>query len=560
MSGSTIRGTPALKMSPWQTLAEQLGSWREQDSLAKSDRQQSPSGHSVVLVILDGWGIAPPSPGNAVELADTPVMDRLMKEYPTTLLATSGLAVGLPEGQMGNSEVGHLNIGAGFTVYQWITRINQAIADGSFAENDALNTLIDHCHATGGRLHCLGLIGDGGVHSHADHMIATVKVAHERGLRRVAVHAITDGRDASPTAGKEHIRTLQDAFQRLGTGRIASVSGRYYAMDRDRRWDRTERAYDIMTTPDGPSFTSALAVLDASYAESITDEFVLPAHVVPPGAEPIVIEPGDAVFMVNFRADRARQIIHALTDRDFSGFDRRVDLSDGIEVGTMTRYEEGLPVLVAFEPHDVTLPLAKVISDAGLKQAHFAETEKYAHVTFFLNGGREEPFPGEVRKLIPSPRVATYDLKPEMSAIELTDEVVAAIRSKEYPFVVVNYANGDMVGHTGNIPAAIKAIETVDRCLGRVIDAVAETEGVAIVTADHGNSEQLLDLETGEPMTAHTLNPVPFVLVTPDDHPFRHAELRTGVSITSIAPTVLLLMGIQAPPSMTAPSVILDPA
>ncbi len=511
----------------------------------------------VVLIILDGWGTGPDYPGNAILAANTPIMDSLLLRYPSTQLRTSGEAVGLPEGQMGNSEVGHLNIGAGFVVYQWITRIDKSIADRSFFENDTLCRTMDQSLQQGKQLHLVGLVGEGGVHSHSRHLKALLDMAASRGLKRVVIHAITDGRDTSPTSGNGYVRDIQDHCQRLGIGRVATVSGRYYAMDRDKRWERTQLAYDAMTLGNGPTFTSASAAIEASYRADVTDEFIMPASIVPPGAAPITIEAGDSVIVFNFRSDRCRQLVQALTLPDFSGFERATDVSSSIEVTTLTRYQEGLPVSVAFEPHDVEMPLARVISEAGLKQFHTAETEKYAHVTFFLNGGREEPFTGEERLLIPSPKVATYDLQPSMSAPGVTDGVVKAIESGDYGFIVVNFANGDMVGHTGVFDAAVDAVETVDTCLGRIIAALHSCGGSALVTADHGNSEEMIDRETGGPMTAHTLNPVPCVLVTPDDSPYRHARLRSDGVLANIAPTLLQLMELPQPQQMSEPSLIL---
>ncbi|MGE3798746.1 MAG: 2,3-bisphosphoglycerate-independent phosphoglycerate mutase, partial [Thermomicrobiales bacterium] len=468
-------------------------------------------------------------------------------------------AVGLPEGQMGNSEVGHLNIGAGFVVYQWITRIDQSIEDESFYDNAVLAEAIDGAIERGKPLHLIGLIGEGGVHSHSRHLKALVDMARLRGLWRIYIHAITDGRDASPTSGNAFVRDVQDHCQRIGIGRVATVSGRYYAMDRDKRWERTKLAYDVMTLGSGPSYTSAGAAIEASYRAGVTDEFILPCSIVPPGSDPVTIGPDDSVIFFNFRADRGRQLVQALVLPDFEGFERESDLSDSLRLTTITRYQEGLPVAVAFEPHDVEMPLARVVSEAGLQQFHTAETEKYAHVTFFLNGGREEPFPGEVRNLVPSPKVATYDLQPEMSASGVTDGVVAAIESGDYAFIVVNFANGDMVGHTGVFEAAKTAVETVDACLGRIITALTESGGSAIVTADHGNSEELIDLVTGGPMTAHTLNPVPCVLITPESSPFRHATLRQDGVLANIAPTLLQLMRLPQPAQMTEPSLIEAP-
>jgi 2,3-bisphosphoglycerate-independent phosphoglycerate mutase len=508
----------------------------------------------VVLVILDGWGLAPDGPGNAVSLAETPVMDRLWQEYPHTTLKASGLDVGLPQGQMGNSEVGHLNIGAGYVVDQWITRIDKSIAEGKFGEESVLVDAIDRCKARGGALHLLGLIGDGGVHSHSDHLVALVAVAAVRGMKRVYVHAFTDGRDTSPTAAGDHIRYIQDHFQRMGVGRIVTVTGRYFAMDRDKRWDRTEAAYDAIVVGKGREFSSALACIDTWHREGVTDEFIPPSVIVPPGAEPIVIRPEDSAIFFNFRSDRGRQLSQALANPDFSGFERTVDLSESLDLLTMTHYMDELDATVIFEEKDIDLPLARVISEAGLTQLHVAETEKYAHVTFFLNGGREEPFAGEDRVLIPSPKVATYDLQPEMSAAGVCAAVVDAIEGGRYRFIVVNFANGDMVGHTGVIPAAVKAIETVDACLGQIVGAVHATWGTALVIADHGNAEEEIDPLTGGPMTAHTTNPVPCILVTPDSSDYRHIDLRSNAALSSVAPTILELLGLDPPSSMTSPS------
>jgi 2,3-bisphosphoglycerate-independent phosphoglycerate mutase len=510
----------------------------------------------VVLVILDGWGLAPEGPGNAVALADTPVMDRLWRDYPHTTLSASGLAVGLPAGQMGNSEVGHLNIGAGFVVDQWITRIDKAIADGSFEQDPALVDAIDRCKARGGALHLMGLIGNGGVHSHSDHLVALVALATVQGMKRVYVHAFTDGRDTSPTASGDHIRYIQDHFQRIGVGRIVTVIGRYFAMDRDRRWERTQAAYEAFVEGKGREFSSALSCVDTWHREGVTDEFIPPSLIVPPGSHPITIDPDDTVIFFNFRADRGRQLSQALANLEFAGFARSVDLSESVELLTMTHYMDDLRAAAIFEEKDIEQPLARVISEAALSQLHVAETEKYAHVTFFLNGGREEPFPGEDRTLIPSPKVATYDLQPEMSAPDVCAAVVDAIEGGRYHFIVVNFANGDMVGHTGVIPAAVKAIETVDRCLEKIVGALVAVCGSALILADHGNAEQEIDPVTGGPMTAHTSNPVPCVLVAPDSSEFRHIELRSGESLSSVAPTILELLSLTAPASMTSASLL----
>lgn len=510
----------------------------------------------VVLVILDGWGIGRDEPGNAVLAANTPTMDRLLAIYPNATLRCSGFDVGLPDGQMGNSEVGHLNLGAGFIVYQWISRIDKAITDGEFFTNPALVAAIDHCLANGTTLHLLGLVGDGGVHAHSRHLLALLDLAKRRGLTRVAVHAFTDGRDTAPTSGRAAIAEIEEHLLALKIGRIASVSGRYYAMDRDHRWERVKLAYDAIVDGDGPIARTADEALAAAYAAGTTDEFVVPTVIADDVHAPIKIEPGDEIVFFNFRSDRARQLTEALSRPAFDGFVRDRSVAAVVPVTTMTRYEAGLPVTVAFEPHDVVNPLARVVSEAGLNQFHCAETEKYAHVTFFFNGGREAPFPGEQRALIPSPKVATYDLQPSMSANGVADAVVNAIESGDYAFVIVNFANCDMVGHTGVISAAVEAVETVDRCLERVLVAVLNAGGVALVTADHGNAEEMIDRATGGPMTAHTTNPVPVVLVTPEDHPRRHAPLRTDGILSGIAPTVLALMGLAAPADMTTPSLL----
>lgn len=510
----------------------------------------------VVLVVLDGWGLGRDEPGNAVLAANSPVMDRLCRSYPSATLQTSGEAVGLPDGQMGNSEVGHLNLGAGFVVYQWITRIDHTIADGSFFQNERLTAAVDHARARGSTLHLIGLVGDGGVHSHSRHLVALVRLASERGLSAVKIHAITDGRDTSPTSGLDFVEDLERDLAELGVGAIATVSGRYYAMDRDKRWDRTRLAYEAMVDGLAPTASTAPEAISSSYQGGVTDEFIVPTAIVPPGTHASTIQPGDEIIIFNFRADRVRQITKALCLVDFDGFERRRTVAADCQVTTMTRYEEGLPVHVAFAPHDVERPVARVISDAGLRQFHCAETEKYAHVTFFFNGGREEPFPGEERILVPSPKVATYDLQPEMSARGVTDAVVKAVQSSEYGFVIVNYANGDMVGHTGFFAAAVTAIETVDACLGRIVEAVLAAGGVLLVTADHGNAEEMSDRETGGPMTAHTTNPVPIVLVTPDDHPLRRSTLRDGAVLCSVAPTIVELLGLQPPIAMVEPSML----
>ena len=506
----------------------------------------------VVLVILDGWGVGRDEPGNAVLAARTPTMDRLWSVYPHATLHCAGGAVGLPAGQMGNSEVGHLNLGAGYVVDQWLTRLDQAIADGEFAANPTFAAVVAHAQSTGGTLHLLGLVGEGGVHGHQRHIEALLRLAGDRGARRVALHAFTDGRDTSPTSGLGAIEALEQTMIALGVGRIASVCGRYDAMDRDHRWERTRGAYDALVHGTGDRAPTAATAIARAYAAGITDEFIPPTIIAGEGEAATTIQPGDAVIFANFRADRARQLTRALVDPDFAGFARGEPVAD-LHVVTMSRYQVGLPVRVAFASRDVEWPLARCLSEAGIAQFHCAESEKYAHVTFFLNGGREEPFPGEERTLVPSPQVATYDQQPEMSAAGVTSAVVAAIASGGFPFVVVNFANGDMVGHTGVFEAAVRAIETVDSALGEVVSATLAAGGVALVTADHGNAEEMIDRERGRPMTAHTTNPVPVVLVAPDSHPSRRARLRQDARLCAVAPTLLSLLGVPLPPTMAEP-------
>jgi 2,3-bisphosphoglycerate-independent phosphoglycerate mutase len=472
----------------------------------------------VALVILDGFGCAPPGPGNAVELAETPVFDRLWREYPHTTIEASGEAAGLPAGQMGNSEVGHLTIGSGRRLYQDLMRVNRAIEDGSFFENPALVAAFER----GRRVHLLGLVSHGGVHSHIDHLQALLRFAPEK----TWIHAFTDGRDVSPTSAVRDLALLpQD--------RIASITGRYYAMDRDQRWERTQRAYDAIVHRLGVAASDPVAAIQASYDAGITDEFIEP--VVLDGAPSL--EPGDTAIFFNFRPDRGRQLTRLLLDH-------------GFDVTTMTRYASDLDTPVAFEEQDVPQTLAEVISAHGAKQLHVAETEKYAHVTYFFNGGREEPWPGEDRVLVPSPRdVPSYDHKPEMSAEEVADRVVDRL-GDGYAFCVVNFANPDMVGHTGSIPAVVEACETADRCLGRVVERVQELGGACLVTADHGNAEKMLEDDGVSPHTAHTTNPVPLVLTLAGE------KLRDGGEIADLAPTVLDLLGFDQPPEMTGRTLV----
>jgi len=501
----------------------------------------------VALVILDGWGIGRNEPGNAILAASTPTMDRLIANNPHVTLLTCGRAVGLPDGQMGNSEVGHINIGAGFIVHQWITRIDTAIESGELAANVVLRGALAKAISSGGTVRIGGLISDGGVHSHTRHVIALARIAKDAGVTRLLIDAFTDGRDTSPTSGLGFVTGLDDALSKIGIGRIATVSGRYYAMDRDHRWDRTQKAYDVITAGIGRHADSAAEAITSSYADGITDEFIVPTTI----GESAPLGDNDVYIMANFRSDRCRQITSALSEPAFDGFSRSVDVAGRLTVLTMTVYDRTLPVQAIFPPHDVTHPLARVVSEAGLAQFHCAETEKYPHVTFFVNGGREEPFPGEERCLIPSPKVATYDLQPEMSAPAVADATVTALESGKYAFVIVNFANCDMVGHTGDFDATVRAVETVDTLLARLVDAIEGANGVMIVIADHGNAEEMIDRVTGGPMTAHTTNPVPCIIVGAGD-----ISLRDRQVLSSIAPTVLELLALPVPADMTTPSLL----
>ncbi len=502
----------------------------------------------LMLMILDGWGINPSRDHNAVAMAATPNLDRLFSDYPSTRLDCSGPAVGLPEGVMGNSEVGHLNIGAGRTVYQNLLRIDRAIADRSFFTNPAFRVAMDQVKASGRTLHIMGLVSDGGVHSQLTHLFALVDMAERLGLSDVLIHAILDGRDTSPDSGLAYIKQVQNAIAGKKGVRIATVCGRFYAMDRDTRWDRIEMAYRLYTEGLGVEETDPVTAVENAYGRGETDEFVKPVVVGPPA----VMGDGDAMIFFNFRADRARQITRAFTDREFKGFPR-TRIPEFSSYVCMALYDGTFDLPVAFGPVKLSGILGAEISRLGLSQLRIAETEKYAHVTYFFNGGAENPFHGEDRCLIPSPReVATYDLVPQMSANEVADELIRRIEDGcPYDLIVVNFANMDMVGHTGVISAAVKAVETVDACVGRVIEAFRKTGGDMIVTADHGNSEQMID-EKGGPHTAHTLNPVPLILVS---ERLKQADLKSGC-LGDIAPTVLQVMGLAKPAEMTGESLI----
>lgn len=509
------------------------------------------SGHGpVVLIIRDGWGFAEDQeaggrdPGNAIALADTPVNNRLVRECPWTLLDCSGEVVGLPAGQMGNSEVGHLNLGAGRIVYQDLTRIFKAIEEGSFARNPAFAGLFQKLQQEGGRLHLLGLCSDGGVHSHIDHLHSLIDLAAGAGLP-VTVHCMTDGRDTSPTSGRDFIHSVQTHLVRISGGRIGSVSGRYFAMDRDKRWDRAERAYRAIVLGQGEAAQDPVSAVSASYEAGVTDEFIRP--IVIDGYEGL--QPGDGAIFFNFRADRTRQLTAALIAPDFPHFARTP--MPGDRLVTMTQYEDDPTNPVAFPPQHLKNILADVLAGAGCSQLRIAETEKYAHVTYFFNGGREEPVHGEHRCLIPSPKVATYDLQPEMSAFEVTEKLIRQFEEHRHDFVLVNYANPDMVGHTADIPATVKAVEVVDKCVDQVLAAVRQSGGSALVTSDHGNAEKLRD-ENGQPFTAHTVNPVQLIWVPPAG---AHGRLRRGI-LADVAPTVLDLLGIEKPEEMTGRSLL----
>ncbi|MBH8555739.1 2,3-bisphosphoglycerate-independent phosphoglycerate mutase [Nostocaceae cyanobacterium CENA357] len=509
----------------------------------------------VVLVILDGWGYCEEKRGNAIIAAKTPIMESLWAAYPHTLIRTSGKAVGLPEGQMGNSEVGHLNIGAGRVVPQELVRISDAVEDGSILKNPALVKICQEVRSQNGKLHLIGLCSEGGVHSHITHLFGLLDLAKEQQISEVCIHAITDGRDTAPTEGIKAIQSLQDYIKNIGIGRIATLSGRYYAMDRDHRWDRVKRAYDVITQDGAVDNRQAIEILEASYAEGVKDEFIAPVRIAP-GA----VEPGDGVIFFNFRPDRARQLTQAFVSPKFTGFERQQITP--LSFATFTQYDSDLSVAVAFEPQNLSNILGEVIANHGLKQFRTAETEKYAHVTYFFNGGLEEPFAGEDRELVSSPMVATYDKAPAMSAEAVTDVAIAAIQKGIYSLVVINYANPDMVGHTGQIEATVTGIETVDRCLGRLLTSITKAGGTAIITADHGNAEYMLD-EGGNPWTAHTTNPVPLILVEGEKVKIpghgTNVELRSDGKLADIAPTLLDILQLPQPPEMTGRS-LLNPA
>lgn len=508
----------------------------------------------VVLMVLDGYGLNDKVEGNAIAQANTPVMDKLMKEYPFVKGQASGLAVGLPDGQMGNSEVGHMNIGAGRIIYQDLTRITKAINDGEFFENAELLHAIDNVKQNNSDLHIWGLLSDGGVHSHNTHLYGILELCKKQGIENVYVHPFLDGRDTPPASGKDYVAELEAKMKEIGVGKVASLSGRYYAMDRDNRWDRVEKAYASLVYGEGETATDAVQAMADSYAKDVTDEFVLPTVIVDEAGKPLsVVKPNDSIIFFNFRPDRAREITRAFCDPDFTGFERKSGMLPVTYV-CFKDYDETIPnKYIAFKKESITNTFGEYLAANGKTQLRLAETEKYAHVTFFFNGGVEEPNKDENRILVKSPAVATYDLQPEMSAPEVSEKLNAAITSGEYDVIIINFANPDMVGHTGVIPAAIKAVEAVDACVGSAVEAIRKVNGVLFICADHGNAEKMIDYETGAPHTAHTTNPVPFILVNHDEA----YTLREGGCLADIAPTLLEIMELPQPEEMTGKSLLI---
>ena len=501
-----------------------------------------------MLMILDGFGENTNEKGNAVKVANTPNIDRLMKLCPTTDIYTSGLNVGLPDGQMGNSEVGHTNIGAGRIVYQELTRITKSIEDGDFFSVREFDEAVENCKKNNSSLHIMGLLSDGGVHSHIRHLYALLELAKRKGIESVYVHAFLDGRDTPPASAENYIAKLEEKMKEKEIGKIASITGRFYAMDRDKRWERVSKAYNALVNGEGEKAPSAITAIEASYQKEIFDEFVEPTLICNGDTPIATIKENDSVIFFNFRPDRAREITRALVDDEFDGFETK---PLNLYFVCMTPYDETMPnVHVAFKKEALSNTFGEYISNLGYTQLRIAETEKYAHVTFFFNGGEEKQYKGEDRILVPSPKVETYDLKPEMSAYEVTDKVVEAIKSEKYNAIVLNYANPDMVGHTGSLEAAVKAIETIDECVGKVVEEIEKVKGVLLITADHGNAEQMIDYKTGEPHTAHTTNPVPLILVGMED-----AKLKQG-KLADLAPTMLDIMGLEKPEEMTGESII----
>ncbi len=507
----------------------------------------------VVLMVLDGYGLNEKTEGNAIAMAKTPVMDQLMKECPFVPGNASGLAVGLPDGQMGNSEVGHMNIGAGRIIYQDLTSITKAIEDGYFFTNEALLEAINNCKKNQSDLHLWGLLSDGGVHSHNTHLYGILELCKKEGLSNVYVHPFLDGRDTPPASGKDYVAQLVDKMNEIGVGQVASISGRYYAMDRDNNWDRVEKAYAALVYGEGVKASDPVQAVADSYANDKTDEFVMPTVIEKDGKPLATVKDGDSVIFFNFRPDRAREITRAFCDDNFTGFERKGGRKDTTYV-CFKDYDESIPnKIIAFKKQSIANTLGEYLAQNNLKQLRLAETEKYAHVTFFFNGGVEEPNKDEERILVKSPSVATYDLQPEMSAPEVSEKLNAAITSGKYDVIIINFANPDMVGHTGVIPAAVAAVECVDQCVGSAVEAVKKADGVLFICADHGNAEKMIDYETGAPHTAHTTNPVPFILVNYDDS----VRLREGGCLADIAPTLLEIMGLPQPEEMTGKSLII---
>ncbi|MCH6268432.1 2,3-bisphosphoglycerate-independent phosphoglycerate mutase [Neobacillus citreus] len=504
----------------------------------------------VALIILDGFGCRDEHKGNAVYHAKKPNFDRYWETYPHNHLTASGEAVGLPEGQMGNSEVGHLNIGAGRIVYQSLTRVNIAIREGEFEKNETFLGAMEHAKKNGTALHLFGLLSDGGVHSHINHMFALLKLAKEEGVEKVYIHAFLDGRDVGPQTAPTYIKETMEKMKEIGIGEFATISGRYYSMDRDKRWERVEKSYRAMVYGEGPSYKSPQEVVEDSYSHGIYDEFVLPSVIVKEDGQPVAtIQDNDAVIFYNFRPDRAIQISNTFTNEDFRSFDRGPKHPQHLHFVCLTHFSESVDGYVAFKPTNLDNTLGEVLSQNNLKQLRIAETEKYPHVTFFMSGGREDKFPGEERILINSPKVPTYDLQPEMSAYEVTDALLKEIEADKFDAILLNFANPDMVGHSGKLEPTVKAIEAVDECLGKIIDAILAKGGTAIITADHGNADEVVTLE-GNPMTAHTTNPVP-VIVTKQG-----VEVRDGGILGDLAPTILDLLNVKQPAEMTGKSLI----
>ena len=504
-----------------------------------------------MLMILDGFGDNKNKDGNAIKLANTPNIDKLMKKYPNTDIFTSGLHVGLPEGQMGNSEVGHTNIGAGRIVYQELTRITKSIEDGDFFSNPEFIAAIENCKKHNSKLHILGLVSDGGVHSHNRHLYGLLEMAKRRDFEDVYVHCFLDGRDTPPASAETYVAELQEKMKEKGVGKIASLSGRFYAMDRDKRWQRVQKCYDALVNGEGEKAGDPIKAIEDSYQKEVFDEFVVPT-VMCNGNEPVAkIEENDSVIFFNFRPDRAREITRALVDPEFDGFETK---KMNLYYVCFTSYDETMPnVHIAFKKEPLKNTFGEVVSEAGLTQLRIAETEKYAHVTFFFNGGEEKQYAGEDRILVPSPKVETYDMKPEMSAYEVTDKICEALENDKYDVVILNFANTDMVGHTGSLQAAIKAVEAVDECVGKIVKIIEEKQGNLLITADHGNAEQMIDYKTGEPHTAHTTNPVPIILVTAN----KEYKLKENGKLADLAPTMLDLMGIKQPEEMTGESLLI---